>query len=824
MKIDLHCHSKFSKRPTLWLMQKLGCPESFTEPLELYHRARQMGMTAVTITDHNVIEGALEIAHLPNALMGCEYTTYFPEDRCKVHILAYGFSEAQHRDLSEARENIYDFTKYLQVQKIWHVCAHPFFGPNDRLSAAHLEKLALLYKNWEWNGDQNPHMNAAMQALLEELTPETMDRLANRHGIAPAFPEPWKKNLTGGSDDHSSLNLARTFTEVGMATTLAELWAGIEQGHARIHCTPSNPAMFARNVYGIAYQFYKSRFGLERYVSKDLLLRFLDRTLQARPEPEDPWLSRLYLKLSSYRRARSSAGTLVGLARQEAEKLIRKDPQLMSIVSDGVQGDLDQKWFEFVNELSNDMLSHVEGALVQRVIGARIFDIFHSLGSAGALYALIAPFFVSFSHYSEQRRFSQEVLRDFDGGRLRARKPGRTRIANFTDTYADVNGVALTLRHELKIAQKLDLDYTLVVCGVERPAPQRGVLQFSAVGDYALPEYSELRLLVPPFLQMLQTCYEEDFTHIHIATPGPVGLAGLAIARILQLPVSGTYHTALPQYAKTLTEDAYVEETMWRYMIWFYDQMDEVYVPSQATAEELAAKGLPEAKVRVYPRGVDTLRFDPEKRNLAVREQYCLGDAPTLLYVGRVSREKNLPLLVDAFRLLLERGVQTGLVVVGDGPYRAEMEAALAGTPAVFTGYLEGEALTVLYASCDILIFPSTTDTFGNVVLEAQASGIPAIVSGQGGPRENVKHEETGLILAEMSASAWASAAAGLLEDEALRRHLGTNAREWMETRSFEGSFRALWEMYTGEAGKSTPKSARKIPWSFGALEELAVI
>ena len=100
MKIDLHCHSKWSKRPTLWLMQKLGCPESFTEPAELYRLLRQRGMDAVTITDHNVIDAGREIGHLDNVITGCEYTTYFPKDRCKVHVRVPTAGSASLLDLS----------------------------------------------------------------------------------------------------------------------------------------------------------------------------------------------------------------------------------------------------------------------------------------------------------------------------------------------------------------------------------------------------------------------------------------------------------------------------------------------------------------------------------------------------------------------------------------------------------------------------------------------------------------------------------------------------------------------------------------------------
>lgn len=798
MKIDLHCHSKYSKRPTLWIMQKLGCPESFTEPLELYHLARQKGMDGATITDHNVIDGALEIQHLPNTFLGCEYTTYFPEDRCKVHILVYGFEERQHADLTAARENIFDLVSYVHQHQLPHVCAHPLFWVNDRLTIEHIEQLVLLFKNWEVNGDISPHMNEAVRQLVTGLTREDIERLAEKHNIIPHFPEPWKKNLSSGSDDHSSLNLARAYTEVPGARTLTEFWDGLEHGQAKLRSQEATPLTFSRNIYGIAYQFYKSKFDLERYVHKDIFLRFTDRALQTRLDDTEPWLAWFHMYLSSKRRPRTpdqANGSLIELARMEAEKLIRQQPQLMALVRDGKSEDMDQQWFEFVKQVSNRVMLHFGNHLLDRVVHARFFDIFHSIGSAGALYGMLAPYFVSFSLFAKQRSFSERVLKHFQGESVdeTLRPP---RVAHFTDTFHEVNGVARTLNQQLATAQELGKDYRVVTCHADRRY-RRGVAQFEPVGAYTVPEYPELQLLMPPFLEMLGYCYEEGITDIHVSTPGPVGLAALGIARILSLPVSGTYHTALPQYAKALTDDGYVEEVSWRYMLWFYNQLDAVYVPSRATGAELIEKGIKPEKIRVYPRGVNIDRFNPSRRNGVLAKKYGVAhEETTLLYVGRISKEKNLHRLTRAYKKLLSSGLPARLVVAGDGPYREEMARELKGTPAVFTGYLEGDDLPDLYASCDILVFPSATDTFGNVVLEAQASGIPVIVSDQGGPRENMLPDETGLVVPADNVDAWTAAMAALISEPARRREMGSAARAYMETRGFKQAFARLWDMY----------------------------
>lgn len=224
----------------------------------------------------------------------------------------------------------------------------------------------------------------------------------------------------------------------------------------------------------------------------------------------------------------------------------------------------------------------------------------------------------------------------------------------------------------------------------------------------------------------------EGFTRIHISTPGTVGLLELLIARLLNLPAAGTYHTDIPQYVRSLTNDEFLEQAAWNYMIWFYGQMEEVMVPSAGTRQQLQSRGLPPERIKPLPRWVDTDSYSPGMCNPNFWKGRGLGTM-VLLYVGRISREKGLELLVDVFRKLVDDGAAIALAVIGDGPYREEMEAALCGYPTLFTGYLAGEQLQMGYASADLFVFPSATDTFGNVVLEAQASGLPVIVSDEGG-------------------------------------------------------------------------------------------
>jgi glycosyltransferase involved in cell wall biosynthesis len=767
-------------------------------------------MTHVTITDHNSISGALEIAHLPDTFVSEEVTSYFPEDKCKVHVLVYDIDEAVHDDIQALRENVYDLTGYLRERRICHVLAHPLYSVNDRLTIEHFEKLLLLFKNFELNGARDAEQNHALRIILSSLTSEDIDQLADRHGLEPAFPEPWRKNLTGGSDDHSSLTIAGTYTQIEGPQTVQEFLAALEEHRSEPIGRASTPQTLAHNLYGIAYQFYKNKMGLDRYVSKDLFLKFLDRFLQSSRPEEEGFLSRITLLWNHRRRPRnkpSMSKNVLDLLKAETQALIRKDPELMNIVEsrDMDLRNLEKKWFRFVNQLSNRSLLHFSNHLLDHLSGANVFNVFQSVGSAGGLYTLLAPYFVSYSIFSSQRRFSREALRHFTGEGKGEAGPSRIKVAHFTDTFHEVNGVARTLQQQVRIALKTNKNLTLITCDAAEHHACAGVHNFRPIGVYELPEYPEQKLHFPPFLEMLNYCYEEGFTHIHSATPGPIGIAALAIARILKLPFYGTYHTALPQYAQYLTNDHAIEDLVWKYTIWYYDQTDLVFVPSNSTANELIEKGISPQKIQLFPRGIDIQRFHPSKRNGYLEDRHRIRSGAKLLYVGRISKEKNLQHLEGVFKELVRAHPDIHLVLVGDGPYMNEMRESMRGLPCTFTGYLEGEDLAAVYASSDLFVFPSTTDTFGNVVLEAQASGIPVIVTDLGGPQENVIPGKTGLVVDHRDSGAFLDAIELLLRDPGRMRQMGRAARQYMEDRSFESAFNKTWRLYRRDHHESAP-------------------
>ncbi|MBI9074976.1 MAG: glycosyltransferase [Desulfatibacillum sp.] len=802
LKTDMHVHSKHSKRPSEWILRKIGCAESYTEPMELYRIARERGMNLVTITDHNSIGGCLEIAHLPHTFVSEEVTSYFPEDGCKAHILAYDITENQHTDIGLIRKNIYDLVRYLREQNIVHAIAHPLFPINDRLTPVHVEKFLVLFNILEANGARDVLQNDFIQNLAAGLTKKKLEQLADKHSLEPHGAKPWDKNLISGSDDHSSITIATTYTQVecdldDKNSFLREVAAGraVPGGDA------SEPKTLAHNIYSIAFQFYKQRFSLNRFVEGEVLAKFIDQVMSPCPggEPDTGITERLKGLFHNSRKGRffkAKPKNLQELLQMEARNVILNNSAMYRLVKDPSPPPIQKPevWFRFVNKMSETVLKTSADKALDQLAGGNFFDLFHMLGSAGSLYTMLSPYLVAWAVFAKGRNMVRDCKDHFAPDNMSISKP-KVRMAHFTDTLHEINGVALTLNMQIDIARKNNIPLTMITCGPDQGKP--GVKHFQAVGEYGLPEYPEIKLHYPPVMEMIDYCYENDFTHIHSATPGPMGLAALAISRVLKLPLYGTYHTALPQYASLITGDPAMEELGWKYIVWYYDQLDKIYVPSRATGEELAAKGISKNKIKFYERGIDIERFHPKNRNGFYASHCNLDDSVTkLLYVGRVSKEKNLPFLAESFKKISREHKNLHLVVVGEGPYLQEMKESLQGENVTFTGYLQGKDLEAAYASADIFVFPSTTDTFGNAILEAQASGIPVVVTDEGGPRENCVSGKTGFIVASHDDQALKEVILKLAKNPDLRAKMGEYARDYMQRHSFESKYMELWDSY----------------------------
>lgn len=783
-KADLHVHSSHSNKPTYWAMRKFNVPESYTSPRHLYRVARERGMNFVTITDHNAITGALEIGHLPGTFISSEITAHFPENGCKVHVVVLHISESQFADIMRLRKNVYDLVAYLHSEKIAHFLAHPLYAQNEKLNLEIIERSLLLFTTFEIkNGCRSPRFNGFTKRLISSLDESVLERLANRYDLQPYGDTPWSKGVVGGSDDHGGLFIARAHTTVYDATTIDGFITGIRNGDGWADGEDGGALTMAHSLYGIAHSFYRERLGDRRRSATPFVSALLDSFFNIGGDKAS-FIEKIRLFVlknlpASRNHTRKSFEEILD---SEARLLLSDAPFLKSIST----VDSDRKIFAVTSRLANRLIFHYTNRLMTLPFNAGFFDYLNTIGTIGLVHTLISPYYLAFHHQHK----GKELIRDLTTAIPEMHhKTIPEKIALFTDTLDEINGVAITIKRLINTARSRGVELTVITAGNAGEETVEGVKKFPSVGDFVLPEYPELKLNFPPILDVMDFIEREGFTRIHISTPGTVGLLGLLIARLMDIPVAGTYHTDIPQYVRSLTNDEFLEQAAWSYMIWFYGQMEEVMVPSEGTRQQLQSRGLPPERMKPLPRWVDTDTYSPEMRNPTFWKSRGIGlGRVVLLYVGRVSREKGLEMLVDSFRELVDEGAAIALAVIGDGPYREEMETALSGYPILFTGYLAGEQLQHGYASADLFVFPSATDTFGNVVLEAQASGLPVIVSDEGGPRELMIDGETGFVFRAGSKDDLAATIRLMCSDPERMSRMGHNARRFTREKAPDSS------------------------------------
>lgn len=385
------------------------------------------------------------------------------------------------------------------------------------------------------------------------------------------------------------------------------------------------------------------------------------------------------------------------------------------------------------------------------------------------------------------------------------------RVLLFTDTLGDINGVSRFIRTVAEHAERGGRELHVITSTAFDTPDGVNIHNFRPRMSMAMPRYEQIGLVLPPVMAMLRFARRFEPDVVHISTPGPIGATGLLAARRLGVPVLGVYHTDFPAYLDHLFDDRALTWIAGRAMRRFYKNFTRIFTRSDEYAQSLVALGLvAERIVRLRP-GIETAQFQPALRDEGIwarldRESSGTAgrldrDSVKVLSVGRVSVEKNLPLLARAWlgvrRRLQDRGVVADLVVVGDGPYRGAMEEQLAGEDAHFLGFRQGEELSAIYASSDLFVFPSTTDTLGQVVMEAQASGLAVLVSDQGGPKEMVRPGETGLVLAGSDVRAWEDAIVNLVQDAAQRKAMGEQGAQAMVQYDISHSFDHFWEVHS---------------------------
>jgi glycosyltransferase involved in cell wall biosynthesis len=292
------------------------------------------------------------------------------------------------------------------------------------------------------------------------------------------------------------------------------------------------------------------------------------------------------------------------------------------------------------------------------------------------------------------------------------------RIEVVTDTYVpDINGVSFSLGHLCTGLRARGHQVEIIRSGRSHGGHE------STVFSWPLPGYWEIKVGAPWPGELLRRWRKHRPDVIYVAIETPLGFSAVAAARKLGIPVVGGFHTNFSEYLANYGV-GWIGKQVWRYQKWFHERLARTLVPSPDARDKLVRSGF--SKVSVLGRGVDTDLFNPQRRSRELRRSYGAAEGvPVAVVVGRVSTEKNICLAIRAFERMKQVCPEMVCMVVGDGPARAKLKRA--HPDVLFPGYLTGERLAACYASCDIMLFPSETETFGNVLLEGMSSGLAVL-------------------------------------------------------------------------------------------------
>jgi glycosyltransferase involved in cell wall biosynthesis len=789
-KCDLHLHSRHSDRPSEWILRKAGVPDSLSKPVQLYEFLRKRGHEFVTITDHNSLGAIRELKGREGFIPGLEITSYFPEDRCKVHLLAWQVDERQFREIEKLRLNLIELGSFLRGEGIAHAVAHPLISVDGRMTADHFEKLLLLFSVFETaNGLRSSLGQEVARICLDALTPQTLRALAEKHRLEPVGREPWKKGRVGGSNDHCGLYAGQVWTEVAGARDAETFLRGVMEGSATTCGTGGDPARFVNGLFHILFEFLRQKVGQRAPLGSELLVRIVNRFLAGENPVEVSFLDKARYTVEMITTGRifefwkAPEG---GLSKELVNYL--GNPETRKVLQRVLEEEREpeRRSFRLASKVINDVGFRIVTGFIDRAGRGDVVAGLEPLAGLIPLGLATAPYLYSFHALRVNRELWGEVAKRITD--RRPRELENRRKGWCTDTLEDINGVARTIRTMAAAGRRQGADLTILT---SRPdlKPEEGVINFSPVGVFMIPEYELQKLSFPPLLDFLDHVVRQGYTELILSTPGPVGLTGLLAAKLLGLRVSAIYHTDFPQYARFLSEDDPMMEGMaWNYMQWFYSQMDRVYVNSQKYLERWVEKGLPREKLVILPRGLETEVFDLRHRNPEFwRKRGARGKV--VLYVGRISKEKELDFLAQvAERMKGDTEVQ--FAFVGDGPLLAELKKKL--PQAIFTGPLHHQELSTAYASADLFVFPSTTDTYGNVVIEALSSGLPVLVSDQGGPRELLREPEDGEVVLG-GIGEWERAIRRLLQADSGEAVRSRRRERTVGGRKWEDAFQRFW-------------------------------
>jgi glycosyltransferase involved in cell wall biosynthesis/predicted metal-dependent phosphoesterase TrpH len=736
-RADLHCHSRASARSRLGVQRAVGLPECATPAHEVYTLAKRRGMDFVTITDHDTIDGALAIADRPDAFVSEELTASFRgEPSAAVHVLCWGITADDHAWLQAHATDVERCAAYLHECGIACSLAHPYYFVRRPLEARHLRALAELFPVWETrNGSRAAELNA----------PAVM--AAEVRGSAG----------TGGSDDHAGIDVGRTWTQTPAAATVSDFLGHVQAGTVSPGGSEGDANVWAHTPIALAARTLG--MGTSQAPRLDAVVRMVECVLadgHAREGAEPDGLG-----------PQDARDLLVAWV--DAMGLDRDPRRLVELLQDDSAGHEEMRRRALH---AHERLLHAAARDVPAAVSEGRLDRALAMIAEACLPAL--PYVAATAFLGRER------------ARAAPKHSDRTRrVALVADALDGIDGVTRLLD---ELRDRGIPGWQVDVIGTDAAVDRR----LPTTVEIDVPYYPGRRVGVPSVIGLAETLTSRRYDLVHVCSPGPTGVGGTLLAELLSVPLVISHHTELSRYARLRSGRVDVEGLARAGLAMLYRRAAVVLSPSAAADASLATLGVEPGRVARWTRGVDAELFRPQPPRSA-------DGTVRVLYAGRLSTEKGIDLLAEAFLLACAREPRMHLMLAGGGPEEQALRERLGGH-ATFLGWLDRQALARTYVAADVFCFPSRTDTFGQAVLEAQASGLPVIAVAEGGPLDLVADDRTG-VLCPPDPRALADALVDLATDAPRRAELGVAAAAAARERTWQSCFSELAAGYERAVG-----------------------
>lgn len=803
LRIDLHCHDHNSDKPDELWGRILGLPETWLKTKHLVKCLQSNGSDVITVTNHNNARSCWHLqAKDVDVLVGAEFTCHFPDIELFCHVLTYGFTREQEPVLEEKRQDIYEFLRYAAQQNLPVVLPHPlyFYTRNEHIDLELFEKFAVMFQRFEvLNGQRDLWQATLTLNWLQDLTPAKIRSYAHKHKLDPAEfgVDPDKpKVLTGGSDDHMGIFAGQCGSYLHIPNLKQRLKTEKVSELALEALREGRVAPFGQvsenQRLNIALLDYFSQVAVR--IEDPGLLRLLLHRGEVFDKLACFAISNGLLELQKNKHARKFFEFVHdALQGKKPSKMLKwKISRDYRFFIRHLEAIADSRWksadefVETVNRSIAELFTELNEVMLKRIRNSDLLVEGHlpdTLSTESLTRNLEVPSQLTTLMFGGQSKHTQlggrHVRKLLDqlsfpamisgvllGSSLAstrvlyqnrhfldrfAERLGRNhherRVLHLTDTLFDQNGVSTSLCSKLKQIQGNDTPIDFLICH-ETAEPAKHLHVLRPLATVPLPDSGGQVLRIPNVMEIARIFYEGGYDRIVCSTEGPMTLVSQYLKRKFNVPAFFFMHTDWIEYIRCTTDvSAHERDRIRRLLRLVYSQFEGVFVLNTDHRDWLTGYEMQLDPQRVHLTAHSAPQVLPDVVPAAKQTLFedATPETPVLFIACRLSREKGVFELPDIFARARQTLPDLRLVIAGSGPDEAELKAVL--PDARFLGWVPKEELARYYAGLDLFVFPSRFDTFGNVLLEAFAYGMPALAYRCKGPKDIIEHDSSGYLV-----------------------------------------------------------------------------